>query len=206
MTTESDRNNWGAVTCGGHTQAGKPCGKPAIRGTQPPRCERHSGKTKTRAKAEGQIRMELAHWGVDEQIVDPAEQFLKLIAQSARRAAQYAELLGADYMDRDVAALVGVTYVAASKPGAGEAVSEPVQSGEYIRGLAHLEMDERAFCARLCAQAITAGIEERRVRLAERQFDLMDQVLRAVLLELGHDPDSPDVRRVVSGQILQLTS
>lgn len=200
MTVDLNRNNWGAITCGGTNRSGAPCGKPAIRGTQPPRCERHSGKKKARTKAEGQIRLELAKWTVDDQIIDPAEQFLKLIAQSARRAAHYAELLVADFMDRGVAALVGVGY---TKGDDGE---KPVQTGEYLRGLARLEADERAFCAKLCGDAIRAGIEERRVRLAEKQFELMDQVLRSVLLELGHDPDSPDVRRVVSGKILQLTS
>lgn len=198
--TDPTLNSFGAVKCTANNKAGAPCGKAAIRGTQPPRCDRHSGKTRARAKAEGQVRLELAHWGVDDQIVDPAEQFLKLIAQSARRAAHYAELLVADFMDRGVAALVGVGYTK------GDDGDKPVHTGEYLRGLARLEADERAFCAKLCGDAIRAGIEERRVRLAEKQFDLMDQVLRSVLLELGHDPDSPDVRRVVSGKILQLTS
>lgn len=200
MTVNLNRNNWGAITCGGTNRSGGPCGKPAIRGTQPPRCERHSGKTKARTKAEGQIRLELAGWSLGATpLVDPSEQFLRLIAQSAKRAADLSELLSADFMDRGVASLIGVHYTADADG------KKPVPSGDYIRGLTRLEAEERERCASWCAKAIVAGIEERRVRLAEKQFELMDQVLRAVLRELGHDPDSPAVRSVVSTKILELT-
>lgn len=197
-----DLSPTGATRCTANRKSGVRCSANAIRGSKPPRCPAHVGKTLARAKAEGQIRVDLETWGVDETIVDPADQLLRLISQSARRAAHYADLLESEYMEKKTAALIGVHYVTTS--GDAEGTTKAVASGEYIRGLAQLEMNERQFCAKLCTQAVTAGIEERRVRLAERQVDQLDVVLRAVILGLGHDPDAPDVRRLVSSQITTL--
>lgn len=199
MTDPPDVNNWGARVCGARRQNGTPCKAAAIAGSEPPRCARHTGKTLARAKAEATIRLELAKWSLPgSDLVDPAQQFLRLITQSAIRAGHLSELLQAEFMDKGIAGLIGVAYTQ-------DADGRPRPTAEYVRGLTRLEMDERKLCADWCAKALAAGIEERRVRLAERQFDLMDQVLRSVLLELGHDPDSPAVRTVVSTKILELT-
>lgn len=190
--------------CGhwGHrNKAGGLCGAVVFAGTTT--CKRHAGKPPVLAKAEGQVRVELANWGTDDTYVDPGEQFLRLIAQSARRCDLYSSLLQDEYMDKQVAALVGVHYVVAADED-GDGPPKAVASGEYIRGLADLEARERAFCAKLCASAITAGIEARRVQLAAQQVDQLDTVLRTVLAALGHDPDSAEVRTVVHRQ-LQLT-
>lgn len=73
-----------------------------------------------------------------------------------------------------VAALVGVTY-SASNSGALYA------TGEAIRGLAELEAKERDRCAGFATKAIAAGLAERQVRLAEKQGQMIADVLRAVL-------------------------
>jgi len=44
---------------------------------------------------------------------------------------------------------------------------------------------ERTHLVRVCAEAIKAGVEERRVRLAESQGELVAQVIRAILADLG---------------------
>lgn len=44
---------------------------------------------------------------------------------------------------------------------------------------------ERSHLVRVCAEAIKAGIEERRVRLAEQQGQLVAQAIRAILDDLG---------------------
>jgi hypothetical protein len=61
-----------------------------------------------------------------------------------------------------VAALVGNTYGATKDVGV-------YVTGEAIRGLADLEAKERERCANFAAKAIAAGLNERMVRLAERQ-------------------------------------
>lgn len=47
-----------------------------------------------------------------------------------------------------------------------------------------LYQTERAHLVKVCSEAIKAGIEERRVRLAEQQGALVAQVIRAILADL----------------------
>jgi hypothetical protein len=76
-----------------------------------------------------------------------------------------------------VSALVGNTY------GAAKAVSVYV-IGEAIRGLADLEGKERERCANFAAKAVAAGLAERTVRVAERQGQLMVEIVQAALREV----------------------
>jgi hypothetical protein len=52
---------------------------------------------------------------------------------------------------------------------------------------------------RLCIEAIRAGLEERKVRLAEREADLFVALVDKLLLAFGHDPEDPQVAQVVEG-------
>jgi hypothetical protein len=65
-----------------------------------------------------------------------------------------------------VAALVGNTYGAAKDVGI-------YVTGEAIRGLADLEAKERERCAHVASKSVGAGLDERMVRLAERQGELL---------------------------------
>ncbi|MFE9448277.1 hypothetical protein [Streptomyces sp. NPDC006739] len=60
-----------------------------------------------------------------------------------------------------------------------------------------LYQQERAHLVKVCAEAIKAGIEERRIRLAEQQGALVAQAIRAILEDLGLSPEQqarvPDV-------------
>jgi hypothetical protein len=53
--------------------------------------------------------------------------------------------------------------------------------GEAIRGLADLEAKERERCANFASKAVAAGLAERTVRIAERQGQLMVEMVQAVL-------------------------
>jgi hypothetical protein len=95
-----------------------------------------------------------------------------------------------------VAALVGYKYGGAGKEGHIYAASEA------IRGLAVLEGEERDRCATFAAKAISAGLKEREVRLAERQVELFARALRAVLDDLDLTPEQKRrEREVVTRQI-----
>lgn len=96
-----------------------------------------------------------------------------------------------------VGALIGVKY-AADKEGGVFATEEA------IRGLVALEAAERDRCASMAAKAVAAGLAERQVRLAEQQGQLVAEALRKILGDLGMDPASPDVQRVVSTRLLEL--
>lgn len=72
------------------------------------------------------------------------------------------------------------------------------KTGGEDRGITHeakpnawLELyhRERAHLVRVCAEAIKAGIEERRVRLAEAQGALVADVIRAILTDLDLTPE-----------------
>lgn len=60
-----------------------------------------------------------------------------------------------------------------------------------------LYQQERAHLVRVCSEAIKAGIEERRVRLAEQQGALVAHAIRAILNDLGLTPEQqakvPDI-------------
>lgn len=91
-----------------------------------------------------------------------------------------------------VAALVGNTY-GDSKTGGIYA------TGEAIRGLAKLEAEERDRCASMAAKAVAAGLAERTVKLAERQGELIAQVLMAVFDDL----DLTDGQREVAPNVIR---
>jgi hypothetical protein len=131
------------------------------------------------------VRAELAHWGLGDSVVDPGEVLLRLVSQSANRAEFLAGLLQDQYERMDageaetslpsrVRALVGGQWALNNK-------GDRVLIGEAIRALVQLEGEERDRCSNFAAKAVAAGLLERQVRLAERQGELIADVLRAVL-------------------------
>jgi hypothetical protein len=50
---------------------------------------------------------------------------------------------------------------------------------------------------KLCLEAIKAGFEERRVRLAEQQAEIWVRMLDGLLTDLGHDPEDPKTAAIV---------
>jgi hypothetical protein len=73
-----------------------------------------------------------------------------------------------------------------------------IKDGGDDRGTTHeakanvwlaLYREERAHLVRVCSEAIKAGLDERRVRLAESQGTLVAQVLRAILNDLQLTPE-----------------
>ena len=57
-------------------------------------------------------------------------------------------------------------------------------TGEAIRGLADLEAKEQERCANFATKAIAAGLAERTVRVAERQGQLIVEMVQAALQKL----------------------
>jgi hypothetical protein len=98
-----------------------------------------------------------------------------------------------------VSALIGSKWSAS--PGEFGSI---YQTEEAIRGLVQLEAQERDRAAGMAAKAVAAGLATRQVELAEKQGELVADVIRAVLTQLGHDLADPDVLRVVSTQLRAL--
>lgn len=215
----------GAVRCGSPSQrSGEQCGANALRGTVPPRCRHHAGNTKARAKAA--VRAEVSDWGLNDEHVDPGEQLLKLLAQSARRAARYSLQLELAFeaaraeaqvrRDEATAAALGgddrtdwedrLRVPHGVPDGVGALVGVTVGSsearglyakGEELRGLVRVEADERDRCARFAKLALDAGINERLVRIQEDQIAQVIAMVRRLVVGLGLSPTDPRVSEVV---------
>lgn len=64
-----------------------------------------------------------------------------------------------------------------------------------------LYQSERTHLARVAKSCLDAGVEERRVRLAEDQGRLVADVIRRIVAGLGRDPSDPEVREVVRREL-----
>jgi hypothetical protein len=208
-------------------RTGDLCGANVITGTKA--CGRHSGKSRSKAKAEGAVVVELHRWGLTDATADPGEVLLRLVTQSAARVALYARLLeeafdaaerlraaesapdGGDlahtarldlervFNHGGVSALIGHTY-------AGTQTSGVIATGEAIRGLAKLEGEERDRCASFATKAIAAGLAERQVRLAERQGAVLAAVIGRLVDGLGLSADQRQmVPSLLSAAVAELT-
>lgn len=165
-------------TCASRSKrTGLPCAKPPIPGGNV--CTTHGGATR-HVQARAAVIAEVNHWGMGNADVDPGEVLLRLLSQSAARAQLYAKEL-AELVDTEglSKALVGETRVPTEN---GSYVS-----GEYVRGLAQVEAQERDRAANFATKAIAAGLAQRQVALAEQTGALIADVLRAALSapELG---------------------
>jgi hypothetical protein len=161
--------------CKGKRPDGSQCQAYPVRGALV--CSVHGGRA-PQVAAKAKVRAELQSWGLDAPTVDPGETLLRLVSQSAARAERYArELFDKLADDEDGAlrkALVADVWIV-------DLEGEAHKAGEYVRALAKLEADERDRCANFCRIAIAAGLAERQVRLAERQGQMIAEVLRTVM-------------------------
>jgi hypothetical protein len=83
---------------------------------------------------------------------------------------------------------LAITYGAAKDVGV-------CVTGEAIRGLADLEAKERERCAKFAAKAVAAGLAERTIRVAERQGQLMVEMVQAALREVDLSPEQASAFR-----------
>lgn len=104
---------------------------------------------------------------------------LCLVTQSAARAALYAETAVDEYGFE--AAMIEEVNV--------QTEHGSYKAGEYVRALAQLEAQERDRCANSAAKAIAAGLNERMVRLAERQGEMLGAVVMTALSEVSLPAD-----------------
>lgn len=156
---------------------GGQCEKPPIPGGNV--CRTHGGAI-GRVQARAAVVHEIRNWGMGDADVDPGEVLLRLLSQSTARAQAYATELAATVDNEGLSrALIGESRVPTEN---GSYVS-----GEYIRGLAMIEAQERDRAANFATKAIAAGLAQRQIALAEQTGALIADVLRVALAapELG---------------------
>lgn len=124
-------------------QTGKECKNWAIKGGEV--CRNHGGNAK-QVRAKAAIRAEVMDWGLGDTTIDPGEVLLRLVTQSAARAQRYAAELEQLVDDEGLAAaMIGEVEIPTKYGG--------YKAGEYIRGLAQLEAQERDRCANFASKA-----------------------------------------------------
>jgi len=69
-----------------------------------------------------------------------------------------------------------------------------------------LYLKERQHLAAICRTALAAGLEERRVRLAERQAENLGRAIRGMLYDLEIDPEDEQVRATVHRWLMAAAS
>lgn len=185
MTDASDQTgrDKAYATCGADKRQGEgQCTRPAGWGTSHPgigACKLHGGSTQNHqtAAAVTQARRDVVLFGARRDI-HPAEALLELVQWTAGEV---------DYWRQRVRLLDeseltwGVTKVKEGGDDRGT-TEEAKPNIAYV-----MLVDASNRLERYSASALKAGVDERRVRLAEQQGAAIHAVLVGVLSELGHD-------------------
>jgi hypothetical protein len=179
------------LTCGAKKRDGNPCGAAPIKGGK--RCVRHGGKA---PQVQAAAARRVAEADAKEQMVkavrtlglpidiDPGKALLDEIHWTAGHVAwlrdkvqdlEEEELVWGKTQHEDGVGPQGVVDVTTEKAG---------PSVWY-----ELYMKERDHLAKVCSLALRAGIEERKVKLAESQGLLVADVIRRILGALGLTPE-----------------
>ena len=170
--------------CGATTRGGNQCKRPSGWGTDHVgigACKLHGGSTPNHVKAANKTKAEIAvaTYGLAREI-DPHSALIEELHRTAGHVAWLADLIG--QFERD-AQLIQTSY---SEHGSVDSPSVWVDM--YDR--------ERKHFASVAKTCISVGIEERRVKLAEQQGELMAQVIRGLLSDLNI-PLTEEVQTVV---------
>jgi hypothetical protein len=189
MTPAGDSDDRDSRYCGGDRGPEQPpCRRPAGWGTPHPgigRCKLHGGSTPTHvlsARRE-QARRAVATFGLPRE-VDPHTALLEEVHRTAGHVAWLGEVVQG--LERDDL-VWGVTEQV--EKSAGEFPGTDTTYAAKPSVWLDLYQRERRHLVDVCKAAVAAGIEERRVRLAEQQGALLASVIRGVLADLDLSAD-----------------
>jgi hypothetical protein len=181
----------GKLICGAKNKKAEPCGLSPIPGAT--RCGRHGGKApQVKAAAERRVAEAAARETMTKAVrtlglpidIDPGKALLDEIHWTAGHVAwlrdkvqeqNAEELVWGKEKHEDGVGPQGIVDVTTEKAGPS------VWYELYIR--------EREHLAKVCALALKAGIEERKVKLAESQGLLVADAIRRILGALGLTPE-----------------
>jgi hypothetical protein len=199
--TQCSRCGQPHTRCSAHRHDGQPCGSPPVEGATV--CRMHGGTTKqvreaaTRRKAQETARAAVTRYRVWPEAwpeSSPEDQLARLINISAGLVSFYDWQLSRLKPD---ALIWGDTEV--RQDFRGLTVAQKGEANMWLR----LFNDERRELRQLCAAAITAGLAEREVRLAEEQGALVVEVFRRALTELELTVDQQAMALVVIPRLLR---
>lgn len=209
----------GKILCGAqlpNQPAGRTCRNIAGKGTDHKgvgRCARHLGNSPNHVKAaEAELaRQACVKLGVAID-VHPAEALVREVCETAGNVEFYRSLV--QELPTHPTAPKRTTVEGEPDDGATEWI--PGESGIYgptyhVSGiptgeakphiLVTLYNEERKHLLAATTAALKAGVEGRRVQLAEQEASLIAEGFRAFAISLGHDPAEPKVREAFRAQL-----
>jgi hypothetical protein len=173
--------------CAAHTRAGRPCRRHHAPGIDV--CRTHGAAAPAaKAKSERFLAERAAAESIADVVVLPVENPLEALAEVAAEALAFQRFAAAKVADLD-------TLEDASK----------INGLEYLRPLVALYERSIDRSAKLLADWVRLGFDERMVAMSERQAAIVAQVLRSVLddPELGLDDEAKAVGRTVAARHLR---
>ena len=218
---------WLTRQCTGHSKRAPHghCGRAAAKGQVV--CHKHGGATK-QAKAAAGRRLEQAEaaraaatYGLPVEI-EPHEALLQELYRTQGIVEWLQELIA--QLEHEATTLPNVSVSAVSLDEAFEPdEDEPPDTSSGRSGLKQYTRDgrltwekpsvwvelyqaERKHLADVASRCIKAGVDERRVQLAEQQGRLLAKVLVGVLGDLGIDPQTDEARQVVTRHLQLATT
>lgn len=165
--------------CSGRRTNGEECRKPPMKGQRV--CATHGGSSpQARAAAERRLQAAQAQQAVQTfglaREVDPRDALLEEVYRTAGAV---------DWLTTKVRELQSADIVW----GKAEESADDIKYKAGVSVWVQLQQQERAHLVRVCKEAINAGIEERKVRLAEQQGSMLAGVIKAILGDLDLSPE-----------------
>lgn len=209
MTTPCARCGQAHPGCTGHskTNEGAPCRRPCKPGEV---CPTHGGMApqvkaaRARREAEAEAARQVATLGLPVDI-SPTEALLQEVQWTAGHVqwlrAKVAEL---DEQITGQHALVWGVTAEGEKHSVEKGLETTTTSSSGPSVWYELYAKERQHLVTVCSAALKAGVEERRVRLAESQGDLVATAIRRILDALGLTPDQQALVATVVPRELRL--
>jgi hypothetical protein len=139
--------------------------------------------------------------------VDPGIELLNEVKRTAGHVAWLRNKI--EYADPEALASNYWTYKRSTESSISRTELEhdpEAQKRQYIGVWMELYQRERMHLVRACQIAIQCGIEDRKVRIVERQAEHIGRVIYGLLEDVGLDPTQPDVRTKAAKWLMQAGS
>lgn len=165
--------------CSGHRSDGSPCGNWPMTGQRV--CKKHGGASpQAKAAAERRLQAEQAARAVQTfglpREVDPRDALLEEVYRTAGAV---------DWLGEQVRKLETSAVVWGRAEESDQGVKDKAAPSIWVQ----LFQQERQHLVRVCKETVQAGVEERRVRLAEQQGSMLAGVIKAILGDLDLSPE-----------------